>query len=97
MNEIFNSDEMKKFEKKQFTKKDSYFFMQKAGEQVFKFINNNFKWTSENDSNLKDFECHPFMLDLLTPSPSFLYSSYINLLNSLLISLKFSISYEKIG
>ena len=43
MNEIFNSDEMKKFEKKQFSKKDSYLFMQKAGEQVFKFINNNFK------------------------------------------------------
>tara|TARA_B100000029_G_scaffold212606_1_gene210611 strand:- start:1328 stop:2797 length:1470 start_codon:yes stop_codon:yes gene_type:complete len=42
MNEILNSEEMRKFEKKEFLKKDSYFFMQKAGEQVFKFINNNF-------------------------------------------------------
>ena len=43
MNEIFYSEEMKKFEKEQFLKRSSYSFMQKAGDQVFKFINNNFK------------------------------------------------------
>ena len=41
MNEIFYSEEMKKFEKGQFFKKNSYSFMQKAGDQIFKFINNN--------------------------------------------------------
>ena len=43
MSEIFYSDEMKKFEQEQFLKKSSYLFMQKAGDQIFKFINNNFK------------------------------------------------------
>ena len=43
MSEIFYSDEMKKFEQEQFLKKSSYLFMQKAGNQIFKFINNNFK------------------------------------------------------
>ena len=43
MSEIFYSDEMKKFEHEQFLKKSSYLFMQKAGDQIFKFINNNFK------------------------------------------------------
>ena len=43
MNEVFSSEEMKKFEQKQFLKRDSYSFMQKAGDQVFKFINNRFK------------------------------------------------------
>jgi len=43
MNEIFYSEEMKKFEKEQFLKRSSYSFMQKAGDQIFKFINNNFK------------------------------------------------------
>ena len=43
MSEIFYSDEMKKFEQEQFLKKSSYSFMQKAGDQIFKFINNNFK------------------------------------------------------
>jgi len=43
MNEIFNSVEMKMFEKVQFSKKDSYFYMQKAGKSVFNFINSNFK------------------------------------------------------
>ena len=43
MNEIFYSEEMKRFEHKQFLKKNSYLFMQKAGVQIFKFINNKFK------------------------------------------------------
>jgi len=43
MREIFNSQEMRLFEKGQFLKKNSYFFMQKAGNRVFEFINNNFK------------------------------------------------------
>ena len=43
MSEIFYSAEMKKFEQEQFLKKSSYLFMQKAGDQIFKFINNNFK------------------------------------------------------
>jgi len=43
MREIFNSQEMKLFEKGQFLKKNSYFFMQKAGSRVFEFISNNFK------------------------------------------------------
>ena len=43
MREIFNSQEMRLFEKEQFSKKNSYFFMQKAGIRVFEFINNNFK------------------------------------------------------
>ena len=43
MIEIFNTEEMKRFEKSQFVKKNSYTYMQKAGNQVFKFINRNFK------------------------------------------------------
>ena len=43
MNEIFNSKKMRLFEKEQFSKKNSFFFMQKAGNCVFEFINNNFK------------------------------------------------------
>ena len=43
MSEIFYSDEMKRFEQEQFLKRSSYSFMQKAGAQIFKFINNNFK------------------------------------------------------
>ena len=43
MNEIFSSEEMKRFEQEQFLKRNSYSFMQKAGVQVFKFINNRFK------------------------------------------------------
>ena len=43
MNEIFNSEEMKRFEQGQFLKKSSYYFMQKAGKEVFKFISKNFK------------------------------------------------------
>ena len=43
MNEIFSSKEMKRFEQKQFLKRSSYSFMQKAGDQIFKFINNRFK------------------------------------------------------
>jgi len=45
MSEIFYSEEIRRFEKEQFLKKDSYFFMQKAGKQVFEFIINNFKNT----------------------------------------------------
>ena len=43
MSEIFNSEEMRRFEYGQFLKQDSYSFMQKAGKRVFEFINNNFK------------------------------------------------------
>ena len=43
MNEIFDSEEMKLFEKTQFSKKDSYTYMQKAGKCVFDFIKNNYK------------------------------------------------------
>ena len=43
MNEIFSSEEMKRFEQEQFLKRSSYSFMKKAGGQVFKFINNRFK------------------------------------------------------
>ena len=41
--EIFLSDEMKRFEKLNFLKKNSYLFMKKAGYKVFKFIEGNFK------------------------------------------------------
>jgi len=43
MRELFNSEEMKLFERRQFIKRDSYLFMQKAGEKVFEFISHNFK------------------------------------------------------
>ena len=43
MSEIFNSEEMRRFEYGQFLKQDSYSFMQKAGKRVFEFISNNFK------------------------------------------------------
>ena len=43
MNEIFSSQEIKRFEKRHFLKRNSYSFMQKAGDQIFKFIKNNFK------------------------------------------------------
>ena len=43
MFEILNSDEMRRFEQSQFVKKSSYFYMKKAGNQVFKFIEKNFK------------------------------------------------------
>ena len=43
MSEIFNSEEIRRFEQEQFLKKNSYFFMQKAGKRVFEFINNKFK------------------------------------------------------
>ena len=43
MNEIFSSEEMKRFEQGQFSKRNSYTFMQKAGSRVFEFISNNFK------------------------------------------------------
>ena len=43
MVEIFNSGEMRRFEQRQFVKKSSYSYMQKAGQQVFKFIDANFK------------------------------------------------------
>ena len=43
MSEIFNSEEMRRFEREQFLKKNSYSFMQKAGKRVFEFISNNFK------------------------------------------------------
>ena len=43
MNEIFNSAEMRRFEKEQFLRKNSYFFMKQAGNQIFNFIKNKFK------------------------------------------------------
>jgi len=43
MSEIFNSEEIRQFEKGQFLKKNSYFFMQKAGKRIFEFINTKFK------------------------------------------------------
>ena len=43
MVEIFNTKEMRRFERTQFIKKSSYSFMQEAGYQVFKLINANFK------------------------------------------------------
>ena len=43
MNEILSSEEMNRFEHEQFLKRSSYSFMQKAGGQIFKFINNRFK------------------------------------------------------
>jgi len=42
MIEIFNSAEMKRFEESQFVKKNSYYYMQKAGYSVFKFIKKKF-------------------------------------------------------
>jgi len=41
--EVFMSDEMKRFEKLNFLKRNSYSFMKKAGNEVFKFIKENFK------------------------------------------------------
>jgi len=43
MSKIFNPEEMRRFEQRQFLKKNSYFFMQKAGKRVFEFISKNFK------------------------------------------------------
>ena len=43
MSEIFYSEEMKRFEQEQFLRKSSYSFMLRAGGQIFKFINKNFK------------------------------------------------------
>ena len=43
MREILSSEEMRLFEQGEFLKKDSYSFMQKAGERVFEFIINNFE------------------------------------------------------
>ena len=43
MVEIFDSEEMRRFEQRQFIKKNSYSYMKKAGNQVFKFIDTNFK------------------------------------------------------
>ena len=40
MSEIFNSEEIRSFEKEQFLKKNSYSFMQKAGKRVSEFIIN---------------------------------------------------------
>ena len=43
MREIFNSEEMRRFEQREFLKENSYSFMQKAGKRVFEFIVRNFK------------------------------------------------------
>ena len=45
MPEILNSTEMKRFEQSQFTKKNSYSYMRKAGYSAFKFIKRKFKKT----------------------------------------------------
>ena len=42
MREVLNSEEVRKYEKKEFLKKNSYFFMNKAGKRVFEFISTNF-------------------------------------------------------
>ena len=41
--EIFLSEEMRRFERFNFLKRNSYLFMQEAGYQVYKFIRDNFK------------------------------------------------------
>ena len=41
--EILSSEDMRKLEKSNFLNEDSYFFMQKAGYMVFRFIKDNFK------------------------------------------------------
>ena len=64
MSEIFYSDEMKKFEQEQFLKKSSYLFMQKAGDQIFKFINNNFK----NNSSKIVLCVSPLLFNIFIPS-----------------------------
>ena len=43
MIEILNTEEIKRIEKQQFLKRNSYSFMQKAGKRVFEFISNKFK------------------------------------------------------
>ena len=43
MNEIFSSEEMKRFEQEQFLKRSSYSFMKKAGYEIFQFIEDKFK------------------------------------------------------
>ena len=43
MLEIFYREEMKRLERYQFLKKDSYSFMKKAGDRVYKFISSNFE------------------------------------------------------
>ena len=40
---IFQAEEIRKFEKLNFLKKNSYSFMEKAGYEVFRFIKDNFK------------------------------------------------------
>ena len=52
MNEIFSSEEMKRFEQEQFLKRSSYSFMQKAGSQILGVFFTNFKFISPtNDRN----------------------------------------------
>ena len=43
MSQIFYSEEMRKLEQEEFQKKNSYYFMKRAGAEVYKFINDNFK------------------------------------------------------
>tara|TARA_B100000029_G_scaffold296769_1_gene289966 strand:+ start:1157 stop:2626 length:1470 start_codon:yes stop_codon:yes gene_type:complete len=43
MKEIFNSEEMRRFEQGEFLKENSYSFMKKAGKRVFEFIVKSFK------------------------------------------------------
>ena len=79
MSEIINSAEMKRFEKVQFLKKNSYSFMQKAGKRVFEFIINNFK-------NKKSITLSLAVLSHLTHRKfSFLRNTQIQQLRSLQI------------
>jgi len=48
MVEILNSEEMKQFERNEFLKKSSFFFMKKAGGEVVKFIDQNLIVISRN-------------------------------------------------
>ena len=46
--EILKSEEMVRFERLNFLKKNSYNFMERAGYQVFKFIKDNFNYVGDN-------------------------------------------------
>ena len=43
IDQAVSSKEMKLFEKKEFLKRESYFFMKNAGKQAFNLIRKNFK------------------------------------------------------
>ena len=90
MSEIFNSEEIRRLEQEQFLKKNSYFFMQKAGKRVFEFINNQFKNKSKemseilNSEEIKLFEHGQFLKKILTLLCRKLASEFLNLLTKTL-------------